>query len=99
MAVAEPPFARGRIEGEAGRFHEFDGAGVERVLGRWQREGEEIFGAIDKQGLGADGFLMFVFCSAIGRRDLAEEGKAAGGGECRGGRRGARRRLGRCGRR
>ena len=52
VAVAEPPFARGRIEGEAGRFHEFDGAGVERVLGRGQREGEEIFGAIDKQGLG-----------------------------------------------
>ena len=52
VAVAEPPFARRRIEGEAGRFHEFDGAGVERVLGRGQREGEEIFGAIDKQGLG-----------------------------------------------
>ena len=52
VAVAEPPFARRRIEGEAGRFHEFDGAGVERVLGRGQREGEEIFGAIDEQGLG-----------------------------------------------
>ena len=51
VAVAEPPFARRGIEGEAGCFHEIDGAGVERVLGRGEREREEVFGAVDRQRL------------------------------------------------
>ena len=51
VAVAEPPFSRGRVEGEAGSFDELDGAGVERVLGRREGEGEEVFGAVDRQRL------------------------------------------------
>ena len=43
MAVAEPPFARGRVEREAGGFEELESAGVLRVLGRGQGDGEKIF--------------------------------------------------------
>ena len=52
VAVAEPPFAGGGIEGEAVGFNEVEGAGVLRVLGRGEGEGEEVFGAVDDQRLG-----------------------------------------------
>ena len=51
VAVAEPPFARGGVEGEAGGFDEIDGAGVKWVLGGGEREGEEVFGTVDRQRL------------------------------------------------
>ncbi len=49
VSVAEPPLARGRVEGETGGLYQIEGAGVLRVLGRGEREREKIFGAVHEQ--------------------------------------------------
>ena len=84
VAVAEPPFARGRVKGEAGSFHEIDGAGVERVLGRGEREGEEVFGAVDRQrlrrcGISDSQFLIFDWAGRLRRRGRGRRSAEEGG--------------------
>ncbi len=86
VAVAEPPFARGRIEGEAVGFHQVEGAGVLGVLGRGEGEGEEVFGTVHQQRrwrAGIAGWRLAIadgadgFCGGCGRRRWrrgAEEG-------------------------
>jgi hypothetical protein len=49
VAVAEPPFAIGRLEDETVGFDEIEGGGVGRVFARREGEREKVFGAVDDQ--------------------------------------------------
>lgn len=49
VSVAEPPFARGWLEDEAGGFDEIEGGGVAEAFAGWEGDGEEMFGAVDRQ--------------------------------------------------
>ena len=52
MAVAQPPLARGRFEGEAGGFQRFEDGGVGVAFARGEDECEVLLGAVDLETAG-----------------------------------------------